>query len=517
VKVNNSPDKVAPDKVAIYIRWSTEDQGLGHTLEIQRESSRYYALSQGWSVRDDLTFIDDGHSGGSLERPALTRLRRQVRAGRVDCVVVYKLDRLSRNIKDIINLVLDEWDGICCVRSTQEPVDTTTDAGKMFFTMLGSFADFERATIKTRTWSGKLKNAEQGRNPGFPYPFGFRKGETGGYEVVEAEAAVVRQIFDLYLRGQSCHGIARMFNEQGIATRGGRGWADAYVSAILRNPIYFGRLVFNRQAHARGRKLGKVILNDANQVITVDGAAPAIVDPQTWEQVRRIAAQRPRVDRTGSPRTRSSAFLLTGLARCTCGHSIVGYYGGKGYKPYYYCAGAQKKGPAICVAGMVQARALERFVVERVRATWPLRGAFRADMLAGLNDRLRQHDAAGAALQARLDALSRHLERFKHDYQAGKLAADLYSELTAEARRERDELVARLRSAGALRQELAAARVDLDQLETWYGKLNDWETLETAEQKQVLQMLIAQVSVFRKRRTDDVHLHIDWRLPKPVR
>jgi site-specific DNA recombinase len=115
--------KIASDKVAIYIRWSTEDQGQGHTLEIQRESCRYYCMSQGWVAREDLTFIDDGWSGSNLERPALTRLRDSVKAGQVECAVVYKLDRLSRNIKDIINLVLGEWEEACCVRSTQEPVE----------------------------------------------------------------------------------------------------------------------------------------------------------------------------------------------------------------------------------------------------------------------------------------------------------------------------------------------------------------------------------------------------------
>jgi site-specific DNA recombinase len=118
------PQVITPDKVAIYIRWSTEDQGQGHTLEIQRESCRYFCLSQGWAPRVEQIYIDEGYSGANLERPALTRLRQAVTARLIDCVVVYKLDRLSRNIKDIINLALDEWEGLCCVRSTQEPVET---------------------------------------------------------------------------------------------------------------------------------------------------------------------------------------------------------------------------------------------------------------------------------------------------------------------------------------------------------------------------------------------------------
>lgn len=509
--------KVAPEKVAIYIRWSTEDQGQGHTLEIQRESCRYYALSQGWTVRDDLTFIDEGYSGSNLTRPALALLREAVKACRVDCVVVYKLDRLSRNIKDIINLVLDEWEGRCCVRSTQEPVDTTTDAGKMFFTMLGSFADFERATIRTRTWSGKLKNAEKGRNPGVPYPYGLCKGDDGHYALLEAEAAVVREIFDMYAKGRSCRAIALALNERGVRTRGGRGWSDAHVSKILRNPLYIGRLVYNREAHAQGQRTGQIIMNDPDQVIVVDQVAPAIVDPETWEQVQRIRAGRPRLDRNGSARSQSGSFLLTGLLRCTCGHGVTGFYGSKVYKPYYYCVGAQKKGRAICAAGMIQAPLLERLVVDRVRQTWPLKGGYRADLFASIGDQLHRHESVVRTLQVRLDALTRSLERFKADYKAGKLTADMYTEVTDETRAERDLHLAKLREAESNRQQIMTARGDLSQSEGWFARLDDWETLQQHERRQVLQMLIGRIQVFRTRKTDELSLHIDWRLPEPTR
>jgi site-specific DNA recombinase len=102
---------IDPDKVAIYIRWSTDDQSDGTTLEVQQEGCKHYLLSQGWVVNEDLIFVDDGWSGGNLERPAMTRMRTLVRAGKVDCVVVFKLDRLSRSVIDMVNLVLEEWDG----------------------------------------------------------------------------------------------------------------------------------------------------------------------------------------------------------------------------------------------------------------------------------------------------------------------------------------------------------------------------------------------------------------------
>ncbi|HWI52739.1 MAG TPA: recombinase family protein, partial [Symbiobacteriaceae bacterium] len=84
--------EIRPDHVAIYIRWSTEDQGEGTTLDVQMDGCKACLGIQGWQFTSDLVFIDDGYSGGSLDRPALTRLRRLVSRGGIDCVVVYKLD-----------------------------------------------------------------------------------------------------------------------------------------------------------------------------------------------------------------------------------------------------------------------------------------------------------------------------------------------------------------------------------------------------------------------------------------
>jgi site-specific DNA recombinase len=163
-------------QAAIYIRWSTEDQGDGTTLDVQLEACRAYLAGQGWPFNPGHIFIDEGVSGATLQRPALTRLREAVARGQVDCVVVYKLDRLSRSVVDVVKLVLDEWDGRCCVKSAREPIDTQTQAGK-------------------------LRRAQEGRNPGMPAAYGFRLGPAGLPEPCEPEARVVGLIFRLYLAG----------------------------------------------------------------------------------------------------------------------------------------------------------------------------------------------------------------------------------------------------------------------------------------------------------------------------
>src|SRR6266404_6470865 len=144
-----------PLRCAIYTRKSTED-GLNHpfnTLEAQREAAEAYILSQrhvGWTVVDE-HYDDGGYTGGNLDRPALQKLITDMEAGRVDCVVVYKVDRLSRSLLDFARLMdVFERHGVNLVSVTQ-PLNTTVSMGRLTLNILLSFAQFEREIISERT------------------------------------------------------------------------------------------------------------------------------------------------------------------------------------------------------------------------------------------------------------------------------------------------------------------------------------------------------------------------------
>jgi site-specific DNA recombinase len=235
--------EIHPDKVALYIRWSTDDQAAGTTLDVQMEGCRHYALSQGWLVRDDLIFIDDGYSGGSLDRPALTRLRRLVQEHQVECVVCYKLDRLSRSVLDTVNLVLEEWDDLCHVKSAREPIDTASHAGKMFFYTLVSYAEWERSLIRERTASGRLRRAQEGRWAAGRPPYGYTKDDGRRLTPHPEEAPVVARIFREYISGKGSGLIAARLNADGIPFRG-KSWRAGGVKRVLENPVYNGELIY---------------------------------------------------------------------------------------------------------------------------------------------------------------------------------------------------------------------------------------------------------------------------------
>jgi site-specific DNA recombinase len=343
-----SENKVDPQRVAIYIRWSTEEQGQGTTLEVQRDACRFFVMSQGWEFREDLVYVDDGVSGGTLNRPALSKLRQAVKSGYVGCIVVYKLDRLSRSLPDCVNLVRHEWSDVP-LYSTKESFDTKSPVGQMIFNILVSFAEFERNVIRERTMSGKAKIAESGRWNGGVVPYGFAReqiGESNGKPVYElrhdtATAPIVREIFQRYAKGIGGTKIASQLNEMGIPSPTGGTWSSQTIMVILSNPFYIGMNEYGRTPRKR---------QYLSRKISAEGNHAAVVDKSLWDSVQAL-----RVEKKGvSPRELGSNFLFSGVAHCSeCGRVLSGSKktwktkNGTNYRREYRCRDNVSKG--VCV------------------------------------------------------------------------------------------------------------------------------------------------------------------------
>jgi site-specific DNA recombinase len=464
-------DGIAPDQVAAYIRWSTDEQGHGTTLAVQRERVEWFIRSQGWACRDELIFVDEGYSGGSLERPALSRLREAVRAGQVRCVVVYRLDRLSRSLLDTVNLVRREWEGRAVLCSATENFDTHSPVGQMVFNILASFAEFERSLIRERTASGKRKRAEQGRNAGQRYPLGYRKG-AGGWALngrdesgcLTGPAALVRRIFDGFLSGMSTGTIARLLNAEGILTPMGRPWRFHYVARILRNPIYAGRYRYGRGAAAT----------------LVPGAVEALVSDAEFDQVQAWLRQR------SSVRSPPASYLLTGLARCgRCGSPIAGSRG-RG-KRYYVCTGRTLLHRCDC--GYMDADAVEGALLAEVCRLLPcgppqtVLERWRQEAAGEQHGLLRQIEAEGATLD-------RQRRRAEDEYLAGKLTARSYSRLVERLEAGQAEVEGRLERTRDLLAALSGTAIEL-------GPDDPWTGLTEAERREVLRLMTERLTLYR--------------------
>lgn len=292
-------------RCAVYTRVSTDhrlEQDF-NSLDAHREAAEAYVRSQageGWKLVRNGVFSDGGFSGGSMERPALQRLLALVRAGGVDVIVVYKVDRLTRSLADFAKLVeLFDVSGVSFVSVTQS-FNTTTSMGRLTLNMLLSFAQFEREVTGERIRDKIAASKKRGIWVGGVVPLGYRV-EAKKLLVDETEAATVRLIFERYLARGSLSALQRELREQGIVTRirtlasgataGGVPLTNGPLAHLLANRVYLGEI------NHKGR--------------SYPGEHPAIVDAELFYAVQaRIAA-----NRSGRITTRaaSGALLLRRL------------------------------------------------------------------------------------------------------------------------------------------------------------------------------------------------------------
>lgn len=313
-----------------YLRVSTEDQVReGYSLGAQQDRLTAFAASQGWKVAN--FYVDEGISAKDMNRPALKQLMADVQKGEV--VLVYKLDRLTRNVADL-DYLLGKWesDGVL-FRSSTEDFNTTTAAGRLFIRLVADLAQWERENLAERTRMGMMKRAQEGEWNGGPPPFGYDLVETGERNgdkarrklVPNEHAAIVRELYERYLAGQGVRTLTLWLNrEKGVKGLRGSAFRDGTVSAILKNPVYAGLMAWDWGAKSGPRNEAAVI---------VEGRHEATVSRAVWEQAQSTRNNR----RSLAPRHATGGNVLTGIGRCgACGGSLVVQYDrrGNGYRAY---------------------------------------------------------------------------------------------------------------------------------------------------------------------------------------
>ncbi len=239
--------------VAIYARVSSERQKEQETIGSQMAALLEHAASLSWTVPGEWRFLDEGYSGASLVRPGLDSLRDRIAEGQIDTVLVLSPDRLSRKYAYQI-LLTEEFHRQGAELIFVKSPPATTPEERLLAQVQGMIAEYERAQIIERTRRGKRHRARQGSVnvlSGAPYGYRYVKKSDNGnayYEVIEAEAAVVGQVYEMFtVQHLSIGAITRALNEQGIATRKGDSrWERSTVWAMLRNPAYIGKACFGK-------------------------------------------------------------------------------------------------------------------------------------------------------------------------------------------------------------------------------------------------------------------------------
>lgn len=237
-----------------YARAAAEEQTVrGHDIATQTERIRGYAKALGLPLAH--VVADDADAGLSADRPGLRELLERIRGGEVGVVVVARLDRLSQSLRQLLDLYLDEFEprGVALV-SVAEQFDTTTAPGRLFFEVVGSFAEFERGLSARRATDGRREKARRGGYAGGGAPLGYRAFRGTGVLVVDEEgAATVRRVFALEAEGLSRRAIAERLNAEGRRTAEGKAFTHVQVGRVLdRRAFYAGEYEYAGVASRKG-------------------------------------------------------------------------------------------------------------------------------------------------------------------------------------------------------------------------------------------------------------------------
>jgi len=235
-------------KTAIYVRVSTEEQAKeGYSIRAQIDKLKNYIMIKDWEFYK--VYADEGISGKNIkDRPAINELIADIKAGRVNNVLVYKIDRLTRSTRDLIDLTDIFKDNSCNFNSLMESIDTQTASGRMFLKIIGIFAEFERENIIERITLACEKKVKEGYSLSYfitSYGYDRENGEKV-QTVNQTEAEIVKDIFTMYVHGNmSYNAIAQNLNHRNIKPKLGGTWAHTSIKNILMNPTYIGKVRYS--------------------------------------------------------------------------------------------------------------------------------------------------------------------------------------------------------------------------------------------------------------------------------
>lgn len=494
----------AGKRAAIYLRVSVETEQKQNakrrkgrstnadysSLDAQRDRTLAFIASQpGWRFVEQ--YVDDGRSGKDLNRSDLQRMFKDMEAGKIDVVVVYKIDRLSRSLRDFV-ATMERFTklGVAFADVTMGfNTAAASGVGRLTLNILAAFAEFEREMIVQRTRDKIEATRQKGLWSGGISPLGYDL-KDGALIVNDSEAETVRAIFKRYLATRSVRDVAQSLNaeKRAIKQRGrqARAWTPSMVARVLRNAVVTG-----------------VITHGAN---VYQGRHAAIVDHDTFKAAQAMLdANTIEGERTG----RNPEYVLQGIIRCTCGTPAgracdsamaPGNSGNhKGSYRYYRCVG-REKGRDGCKSRALPAAAIESFVVERLRNI-AAGGTVATNLAAHARELVTKHRPA---IVARVEALTTRVSEL------AETNARLIESMASANDRTRAKLADRARSAQAdqttCESDLATARQHLDAIDAaqaesaWLSEQLAsfdavWDLLEPEFRGRLLRGLVRSVNV----------------------
>ena len=384
--------------IAIYVRVSTQEQRL-HGYSVNEQIDRLTNFSKALGYDKPTIYNDAGYSGATLDRPALSVLINDVKTRKVEKVLVYKLDRLSRSQKDTLMLIEDIFlKNGCDFVSISENFDTSTPLGRAMIGILAVFAQLEREQIKERMAMGREARAKQGKYAGswrLPIGYDYTNGELIPNDY---EADLIRQMFADYASGKSAQRIAKDFNAKGLHHKYGE-WNGNVVGKLLQSKTYIGYVKFGSEWYK--------------------GTHEPIISDDLFLNVQKVHQRRLATEHHGSGGRPTS--YLGGMVYCKrCGAKYIKYHRstthrGKKYEYDYYCCFSRepKTGPGTCKNDVWKMEELDELIFGEIRK------------LKFTTAKRSKSPNKPDLIDKRINELNKQLERIMTLYTLGEMPLDI--------------------------------------------------------------------------------------------
>jgi site-specific DNA recombinase len=518
----NTIEQYHPLRAALYARVSSEQQAQAGTIDSQIAAILTRAAEETVSIEPELRFVDDGHSGATLVRPALERLRDQAAAGAIDRLYVLCPDRLARSYAYQM-LLVDELQK-CGVELLflNHPLGKTPE-DNLLLQVQGMVAEYERAKIIERGRRGKLHAARQGRvNVMGKAPYGYRYlpasgGETARYQVEFAQASVVQEIFQWVAHERlSLKQACKRLEKQGVLSPSGKGrWNTSTLLGMLRNPAYKGlaafgrrrngppirpRLRVRRNGHEHPRNGQGSYRTPSQEWISIP--VPSIVDEALFEAVSEQLAQNRQRHRQGQ---RPIRHLLAQLLVCKCcGYAYGGRYNGGAARKckysYYRCAGTEAHrfgGQKVCENKSLRQDLLDAAVWNDVRSLLSDPARVQEELqrrIAG--DQPDAQEQAHTKLSGQIEKVRRAIARLIDAYGEGLMEKSEFEPRIKSARTQLAQWQEQLQQQIDQQTRAREMRLLIDNLQTFSRQVaSGLENADWATRRQIITTLVKRVEI----------------------
>ena len=339
---------ITAQRAAVYIRYSSENQRDGYSIEYQMDECKKYINEKGFVF--EKAYIDEAVSGKSAnKRNAFFELLADVKKGLYDVVIVYKYSRFARNLMEAtLYRQQIEKNGAKLI-SAMERIDDSTPEGRMMRNIIMTMDEYYSDNLSTFVQSSMYTAAKSGKYLGGILPYGFSVNENGEFIENKAEADIVRRVFELRAAGAMPADILRIFREEGVRGRNGKPFTQQLLNKIVRSEKYIGTYKYTVKGY---------------DPIYIENAFAPIVSRDLWDKVQHLL-DNANVKRAAKGRARKNIYPLTGKIFCACcGEPFTGNSKGNGIA-YYTCRGQDKL--QICKNGSVLKSMLEDYVFGKIK------------------------------------------------------------------------------------------------------------------------------------------------------